>query len=80
MNTVATPNMKQAWFNDCWDACQGCGIYTSNFSNGQSNHPGGVNVLFGDGSVRFVKDSINPRTWMAIGTRNMSEVISSDAY
>jgi prepilin-type N-terminal cleavage/methylation domain-containing protein/prepilin-type processing-associated H-X9-DG protein len=45
-----------------------------------SNHPGGVNVCFTDGSVRFVKDSVGPQTWWAIGTRNGSETVSSDSY
>lgn len=45
-----------------------------------SQHPGGVNVCFGDGSVRFVKDSVNLQTWWAIGTRNAGEVVSSDSY
>ena len=45
-----------------------------------SNHPGGVNVGMGDGSVRFVKNSVNPQTWWALGSRNMGEVISSDTY
>jgi prepilin-type N-terminal cleavage/methylation domain-containing protein/prepilin-type processing-associated H-X9-DG protein len=45
-----------------------------------SNHPGGVNALFADGSVRFVKDSINRMTWWALGTKANGEVISSDAY
>ena len=35
----------------------------------QSNHSGGVNVCMCDGSVRFVKDTINPQTWWAIGSR-----------
>jgi hypothetical protein len=39
-----------------------------------------VNVLFADGSVKFVKDSIDIRMWMALGTRSGGEVISSDAY
>ena len=45
-----------------------------------SNHTGGVNVGFCDGSVHFIKDSINVQTWWALGTRNMSEVIGSDQY
>jgi prepilin-type N-terminal cleavage/methylation domain-containing protein/prepilin-type processing-associated H-X9-DG protein len=45
-----------------------------------SNHPGGVNVVMVDGSVKFVKDSISPQVWWAIGSRNQGEVISSDAY
>ena len=45
-----------------------------------SNHPGGVNVCFADGSVRFVKDTVNLQTWWAIGTRNGGEVVSADAY
>ncbi|MFO0890858.1 MAG: DUF1559 domain-containing protein [Isosphaeraceae bacterium] len=45
-----------------------------------SNHPGGVNVLFMDGSVRFVKSTVNVPAWYAIATPNGGEVISSDAY
>jgi prepilin-type N-terminal cleavage/methylation domain-containing protein/prepilin-type processing-associated H-X9-DG protein len=45
-----------------------------------SNHPGGVNVGLCDGSVRFIKDSIAVQTWWALGTRNMGEIISADAY
>jgi prepilin-type N-terminal cleavage/methylation domain-containing protein/prepilin-type processing-associated H-X9-DG protein len=45
-----------------------------------SNHPGGVNIAFADGSVRFVKDQITYQTWWAIGTRNGQEAVSSDAY
>jgi prepilin-type N-terminal cleavage/methylation domain-containing protein/prepilin-type processing-associated H-X9-DG protein len=45
-----------------------------------SNHPGGVNVAFADGSVHFIKSSVSPPTWWALGSRNLGEVISSDAY
>ncbi len=45
-----------------------------------SYHPGGVNMAMTDGSVRFVKDSVNLSTWWALGTRSGGEVISSDAY
>jgi prepilin-type processing-associated H-X9-DG protein len=43
-----------------------------------SNHPGGVNLLMGDGGVRFVKDSVALTVWRALSTRNAGEVISSD--
>jgi Protein of unknown function (DUF1559) len=33
-----------------------------------SRHPGGVNLILGDGSYRFIKQSINPTIWMALGT------------
>ena len=46
----------------------------------RSRHPGGVNVLTGDGSVRFIKNSINLRTWQALSTTRGGEVISSDSY
>jgi prepilin-type N-terminal cleavage/methylation domain-containing protein/prepilin-type processing-associated H-X9-DG protein len=45
-----------------------------------SNHPGGANVAFADGSVHFIKNSVAPNTWWALGSRNLGEVISSDAY
>ncbi len=45
-----------------------------------SRHPGGVNVAFGDGSVRFVKSSVSPQSWYGIATVNGGEVVSSDAY
>jgi prepilin-type N-terminal cleavage/methylation domain-containing protein/prepilin-type processing-associated H-X9-DG protein len=43
-----------------------------------SYHPGGANVLFGDGAVRFIKDSTNLVTWRALGTRNGSEVVDTN--
>jgi prepilin-type processing-associated H-X9-DG protein len=46
----------------------------------RSYHPGGVNTLFCDGSVRFIKNSINWVTWRALGTIASGEVVSSDAY
>ena len=45
-----------------------------------SFHPGGVNVLMGDGSVRFLKDSVNPITLRALVSLSGGEVISSDQY
>jgi len=39
-----------------------------------SKHSGGVNFLFGDGSVKFITDSINEQTWVKLGTRQGGEV------
>ena len=39
-----------------------------------SKHSGGVNFLFGDGSVRFITDSIDGQTWVKLGTRQGGEV------
>ena len=49
-------------------------------SGTRSRHPGGVNCLFGDGSVHFMKNSISPLTWVQLGSINGGEVISSDQY
>ncbi len=46
----------------------------------RSYHPGGVNVLLADGSVRFVKDGIAGTIWRSMGTISEGEVISADAY
>jgi prepilin-type N-terminal cleavage/methylation domain-containing protein/prepilin-type processing-associated H-X9-DG protein len=45
-----------------------------------SRHTGGVNLLLGDGSVKYVKDAIDITTWRALGTIRGNEVISADAY
>jgi len=36
-----------------------------------------VNTLFGDGSIRFVRDSIDLTTWRAWGTMNGGEAINN---
>jgi prepilin-type processing-associated H-X9-DG protein len=46
----------------------------------RSRHAGGVNTLMADGSVKFIKDSINVVTWQALGSRNGGEVVSADGY
>ena len=45
----------------------------------RSYHPGGVNVAFADGGVRFVKDAIQFPVWQALGTRAGDETVSPDA-
>ena len=46
----------------------------------RSDHPGGVNVLMADGSVRFVSTFIQNQVWNALGTRAAGEVIPGDAF
>ncbi|WP_422928197.1 DUF1559 domain-containing protein [Singulisphaera sp. PoT] len=45
----------------------------------KSKHPGGSNFVMADGSVRFLKMSVNPRTYNALGSRAGGEIISADA-
>ncbi len=46
----------------------------------RSYHPGGVNLLFGDGGVKFIKNSVHGATWRALGTVAGGEVLGADAY
>jgi prepilin-type N-terminal cleavage/methylation domain-containing protein/prepilin-type processing-associated H-X9-DG protein len=46
----------------------------------KSLHPGGVNFAMTDGSVRFLKQSVNFRIINALGSRAGGEIISSDSY
>ena len=45
-----------------------------------SFHSGGTNALFGDGSVRFLKESINVVVLRNIVTLKAGEVVSSDQF
>jgi prepilin-type N-terminal cleavage/methylation domain-containing protein/prepilin-type processing-associated H-X9-DG protein len=50
------------------------------FAGAKSRHPGGLNSLFGDGSVRFIKDAVDPMIWVGLNTICAGEVLSGDAY
>ena len=43
------------------------------------SHPQGVNTLLMDGSVRFVRDFVEPRVWQAVSTRAGGEVFGLDS-
>jgi prepilin-type N-terminal cleavage/methylation domain-containing protein/prepilin-type processing-associated H-X9-DG protein len=76
-NTICTPNDQ----SDEWAYCSNVGSGAcSNISNADSYHPGGVNVLMGDGSVKFIKNTVNQTVWWALGSIGGGEVISSDSY
>ena len=78
-NTIVPPNSRQYQ----WAGCrmdQAGGTAWGTFHNATSNHPGGCNFLLADGSVRFIKSSIDMQTYWSLGTRSQNEVISADAY
>jgi prepilin-type N-terminal cleavage/methylation domain-containing protein/prepilin-type processing-associated H-X9-DG protein len=78
-NTIIPPSSNQYNFGGC--KFRGSGVLEGvNIMNAQSNHPGGANVLFADGSVKFMKSTVNQVTYMSLGTRAGGEVVSSDAY
>ena len=45
-----------------------------------SSHPGGANFTFGDGSVRFLKNSIRSKVYGYLGNRADGEMISADQF
>ncbi|MDX2035175.1 MAG: DUF1559 domain-containing protein [Isosphaeraceae bacterium] len=67
---VGPPNARSCVYPSSWRMAV----------NASSSHPGGVNLLLADGSVRFVKDTVNVSAWRALGTRNGGEVVSADSY
>jgi prepilin-type N-terminal cleavage/methylation domain-containing protein/prepilin-type processing-associated H-X9-DG protein len=69
-NHYYTPNAAP------WDC--GNGSHNKGLSTARSLHPGGVNVLFCDGSVRMVQNSIDLATWRAFATRSGDEVVQGD--
>lgn len=74
---INTPNRKQCEYNDMGNE-QKRGSNT--MIGATSLHPGGVNALLADGSVKFIKSSINYTAWYSLATRNGGEVLSSDSY
>ncbi len=69
-NHVMTPNSKLPDCFDNWNHhTMAQGAMTA-----RSYHAGGVNVVFGDGSSRFISDSIALEVWRALGTNHGGEV------
>jgi prepilin-type processing-associated H-X9-DG protein len=71
---IMTPNQKACGFSNSVIS------KTSTEVNASSNHAGGANVSFLDGSVRFVKDSVNQITWWALATRAGGEIIDASSF
>jgi prepilin-type N-terminal cleavage/methylation domain-containing protein/prepilin-type processing-associated H-X9-DG protein len=80
-NTILAPNDRQFPLG----GCRFNGMPDWNMDNGfvfgaSSNHPGGINMLFADGGVRFVRDGIDRMVWWSLGTKAGGEIVSSDQY
>jgi prepilin-type processing-associated H-X9-DG protein len=69
---VSTPNKKSCFTDGDWEHN---GMHTTS-----SYHPGGVNMAFCDGSVRFVADNIDGPTYRALGTRSGGESVDSSRF
>lgn len=80
-NLVLTPNSTIAPFSACrMDCSAGCGSDFGHLFSSSSNHPGGINALMTDGSVKFIKSTVAEQTWWALATRDGGEVVSADSY
>jgi prepilin-type N-terminal cleavage/methylation domain-containing protein/prepilin-type processing-associated H-X9-DG protein len=77
MTTIVVPNSTTS----TWAYCD---VYNSStmglYANADSYHPGGVNTLFCDGSVKAIKNTISQYIWWALGTVANGEVVSADQY
>ncbi|MFM1801920.1 MAG: Type secretion system protein precursor [Planctomycetota bacterium] len=86
LNTRIGPNSSSPDIGQCRNAlefdapCTNISDELSYSLGARSRHPGGVNVLMCDGSVRFMKDSINIMTWQALSSMQGGEVISGESY
>ncbi len=58
-------------------SCNG-GFFRYGWVGASSFHPGGVNVLFLDGSARFVKQDVDYQAWLAMGTIAGGEIVTGD--
>jgi prepilin-type N-terminal cleavage/methylation domain-containing protein/prepilin-type processing-associated H-X9-DG protein len=80
-NTIVPPSSTQYPFAWCkMGASSGSNASDGPYQGTSSNHSGGCNFLFADGSVHFLKSSISLRTYWALGTKANGEVVSSDSY
>lgn len=69
LNPPNSPNRNCVNCTGCWST-DNLGVWTA-----RSRHEGGVHVLLGDGSVRFVSENVDFNTWQRLGARNDGNVI-----
>jgi prepilin-type processing-associated H-X9-DG protein len=81
--TMITPIVPPNSLQYPWGGCKKTGGGWSeglSYFNPSSRHSGGVNTLFCDGSVKFIKDGINMQILWAIATRGNNEAVSQDSF
>ena len=69
-NLYTTPNPDNF---DCINAANNFGLAAA-----RSGHPGGVNLMLCDGSVRFVSNSVSLASWQAVATRDRGDMAGPD--
>jgi prepilin-type N-terminal cleavage/methylation domain-containing protein/prepilin-type processing-associated H-X9-DG protein len=78
---IQPPNKKACVYANEVEGYSATAIWSIGTMVGASSyHPGGVNVGFLDGSVKFIKDSVSLGTWGAIATKAGGEVIDASSY
>jgi prepilin-type processing-associated H-X9-DG protein len=70
------PNRTACAYSDIGQDQRG----TITLINASSLHSGGVNCLLMDGSVKFIKSTVNYVSWYALSTPDGNETVSSDSY
>ncbi|MHC5542439.1 DUF1559 family PulG-like putative transporter [Singulisphaera rosea] len=85
ISTRNGPNSQVPDYGACWTEPKApCNRNTGDAINhyiaSRSQHPGGVNTLLADGSVRFTKDSLSIPVWKALSSRAGGEVIDGSSY
>ena len=75
LNTVAPPNWK---YPNCQTSGSGFAADRDGLYTPRSRHPGGVNALVSDGSVRFVSETIDVLVFQRFGARNDANPITLD--
>ncbi|HYH66418.1 MAG TPA: DUF1559 domain-containing protein [Urbifossiella sp.] len=58
----------------CWNGCP-----DGNQATARSAHTSGVNAAMGDGTVRFIRDSISQQAWYQLGSHMDGQPLPSDA-
>ncbi len=87
ISTKLAPNSSAPDYGACWNLpslkapCnRNTGDGDNHYIAARSRHPGGVNLLLADGSVRFIKDTTSIAVWRALSSRAGAEVISAGEF